>query len=253
MPLASEDPKVFVALPFNERFTEVYEDAVCPAITEAGLAPLRVDELVGHENIIDDIENGIREALLVFADVTTSNPNVFYEIGFARATGKPLVVATQDDHVPFDLRPRRFIKYELTGRGLRALREKLVAWFVKAAQRAKEDNKGLKVHCHGTKFDVPNRNAFWNDLLGQAQRRFYLLGRSNKSWISKSEPQRIELAKAIVRIVSSGGTVRILSAGSDEIVQAHRRFFRNYVLKLLDGRPKSELETLRSSLKYVVL
>lgn len=245
--MLSEHPKVFIAIPFSENFVEVYEDAVRPAVIAAELEPLRVDELIGHRNIVDDIEQGISESLLVFADFTTQNPNVFYEIGFARAIGKPLVVVTQDDsHVPFDLRQRRYIKYRTTGRELESLRTRLTEWFQQAALEAKQARTSPRVHCHGTKFDVPNRNLFWNDLLAQAQRRFYLLGRSNKSWINKGERQSTELAESIVRIISNGGTVRILSDSRPEVIASHKRFIRDHVLRLWNGR--SENQSITGSL-----
>lgn len=252
--MSSERSKVFVAMPFNESFVEVYEDAVQPAVIAAEMEPLRVDELIGHRNIVDDIEQGISESLLVFADLTTQNPNVFYEIGFARAIGKPLVVATQDDtHVPFDLRQRRYIKYHTTGRGLESLRGNLTEWFRQAALDARQARTSLRVHCHGTKFDVPNRNQFWNNLLAQAQYRFYLLGRSNKSWINKSERQSIELAESIVRILGNGGTVRILSDSRPDVIASHKRFIREHVLRLWNGSQPIEVlgSASDSPIKYV--
>jgi hypothetical protein len=252
--MSSERSKVFVAMPFNESFVEVYEDAVRPAVIAAEMEPLRVDELIGHRNIVDDIEQGISESLLVFADFTTQNPNVFYEIGFARAIGRPLVVATQDDtHVPFDLRQRRYIKYRTTGRGLESLRANLTEWFRQAALEAIQARTSLRVHCHGTKFDVPNRNQFWNDLLAQAHYRFYLLGRSNKSWINKSERQSTELAESIVRILGNGGTVRILSDSRPDVIASHKRFIREHVLRLWNGSQPIEVlgSASDSPIKYV--
>ena len=52
-----------------------------------------------------------RSAFLV-ADVTRSNPNVFYELGYGHALGKKAILLTQDiDEVPFDLKMWRHIVY----------------------------------------------------------------------------------------------------------------------------------------------
>jgi hypothetical protein len=47
------------------------------------------------------------------ADLTSKNPNVFYELGMAHAMGKEVVLLAQSlDDVPFDLRPVRTIIYD---------------------------------------------------------------------------------------------------------------------------------------------
>lgn len=248
---------VFVAMPFQESFREVYEDAIAPSIEANGLTPLRVDELLGHRDIVEDIEEGIRKSLVVFADLTGKNANVFYEVGFARALGKQFIVATQSpDDVPFDLRQRRYIQYATTGRGLKEFAGKLKEWIKHTAGVAREAKKFPGVICHGTKFDVPNRNEFWNDLLRHAKRRFYLVGSTNKSWVDKGEEQCTELGDSIIRIVSDGGEVKVLSNEKEEIITTHRTFFSRHVLKKLDRVNNQErssmLELLRQNLSYGV-
>jgi hypothetical protein len=47
--------------------------------------------------------------------MTTKNPNVFYELGLAHALEKPVVlVSSNQDDVPFDLRHIRVILYDQT-------------------------------------------------------------------------------------------------------------------------------------------
>lgn len=48
------------------------------------------------------------------AELTSRNPNVFYELGLAHALNKPVVLVsrTQDD-VPFDLQHIRVIYYDV--------------------------------------------------------------------------------------------------------------------------------------------
>ena len=46
-----------------------------------------------------------RQSLVVLGDVTGKNPNVFYELGLAHASGKPVVIVTNSlEDVPFDLK-----------------------------------------------------------------------------------------------------------------------------------------------------
>lgn len=85
------------------------------------------------------------------------------------------------------------------------------------------------VRCHGTKHNVPGSHDFWNGLLGSAKKRFYLVGSSNKSWVNKTVEQKVDLANGIYRIVKQGGKVKMISSTQTAIVEAHRRFFREYL------------------------
>jgi hypothetical protein len=47
-------------------------------------------------------------------------------MGLAHAVGREIILITQDpDDVPFDLRHRRYLSYELTPRGMRDFEERL--------------------------------------------------------------------------------------------------------------------------------
>lgn len=57
-----------------------------------------------RERIIPRIETGIRQSAFVIADVTEGSANVFYEVGFARALGKDVILtARQGTKLPFDV------------------------------------------------------------------------------------------------------------------------------------------------------
>jgi hypothetical protein len=102
-------------------------------------------------------------------------------------------------------------------------------------KRGRASRKSLSsIACHGTKFDVPNRTAFWDGLLHNAERRFYLVGNSNKSWVNKSDRQKVDLSKSIYRIIKQGGKVKIISSAESAVVESHRIFFRKYFRTCLD-------------------
>jgi hypothetical protein len=103
----------FVLMPFGSNFDAYYRDIIKEAVTDAGLSPLRADEVYGTSAIIQDIWNQIWRARIVVADVTSRNPNVAYELGICHALGVPTVIITQRiDDVPFDFRHIRCIVYE---------------------------------------------------------------------------------------------------------------------------------------------
>ena len=55
----------------------------------------------------------IQDATVLLAELTTTNANVFYELGVAHEKGKPVVLVSETmDSVPFDLRQLRVILYD---------------------------------------------------------------------------------------------------------------------------------------------
>jgi hypothetical protein len=111
----------FVIQPFDKGgpYDRRYRDVLEPAIKDAGLEPYRVDEDPTATVLIDDIEKGIQDAEVCLADITTNNPNIWYEVGFALANGKAVVMVCLDprpDPFPFDIRHRHIITYSLQSR-----------------------------------------------------------------------------------------------------------------------------------------
>jgi nucleoside 2-deoxyribosyltransferase len=75
-------------MPFAESFAPVFFELIAPAAAGANLVVMRTDQEPTLVSIDQRIRSGIRMADLVVADVTTYNPNVFYELGVAHAHGK---------------------------------------------------------------------------------------------------------------------------------------------------------------------
>ena len=105
--------KCFVLMPFGNPFDKYYEQIYTPAIQNVKLQPLRGDSLWRPSPIMSDIWRFVQESIVLIADLTGRNPNVFYELGLAHANGKPVVlVAETMDDVPFDLRGLRVITFD---------------------------------------------------------------------------------------------------------------------------------------------
>jgi hypothetical protein len=84
-----------------------------PAIEEAGLKPIRADEVFSKPQITNEIWSQVRSCRVVLAELTGRNPNVLYELGLAHAIGKPSVIITRNENdVPFDLRALRYLYYD---------------------------------------------------------------------------------------------------------------------------------------------
>lgn len=112
----SSDETCFVMMPFAEPLGSYYSTLYEPAIKKAGLTPVRADtDIFGTGKIIDQIWSGINRAKVLVAELTGRNPNVLYELGLAHALRKPVVlISSNEDDVPFDVRHVRVIYYEMT-------------------------------------------------------------------------------------------------------------------------------------------
>jgi hypothetical protein len=103
-------------MPFAAPLGTYYEQVYKPAIEKAGLRAVRADtDIFGTGKIIDQIWAGINAAKVLVAELTSRNPNVFYELGLAHAFEKPVVlVSSNEQDVPFDLQHIRVIYYDVT-------------------------------------------------------------------------------------------------------------------------------------------
>lgn len=105
----------FVIQPFDGgSFDKRYEDILVPGINEAGLEPYRVDRDPNVSIPIEDIQNGIKNAEVVLAEISQDNPNVWFELGYAIASQKEVVLICSDQRnskFPFDIQHRKIITY----------------------------------------------------------------------------------------------------------------------------------------------
>jgi hypothetical protein len=108
--------RCFVIQPFDKgKFDKRYDDVFSPAILDAGLEPYRVDRDPGVVTLIDSIMEEVRTAAACLADITTDNPNIWFEAGLALAGQKDLVLVCSRERVtkmPFDVQHRNVLFYE---------------------------------------------------------------------------------------------------------------------------------------------
>lgn len=93
-------------------FERVYKHLIKPACEEAGLTPLRADEVKNTNFIILDILKRVVTADIVICDLSARNPNVLYELGIRQAFDLPVVLIKdrQTDRI-FDIQGVRTVDY----------------------------------------------------------------------------------------------------------------------------------------------
>ena len=124
-------PLCFVLMPFGRKqdgtgklidFDTVYQQIIQPAVTAAGLEPIRADE----EQVGGTIHKPMYERLMLcefaIADVTGANPNVYYELGIRHAVrpSSTVILFAEGTSLPFDIALLRGLPYRLDANGVPA-------------------------------------------------------------------------------------------------------------------------------------
>lgn len=109
---ARERAPVFVVMPFGETFADIY-DVIRQVLTEVGLQAERADEIPVGQPLIENIYNAIEQAGLVIGVTSQSNPNVYYELGYAAHLGRETILLTDaPENLPADLRHINHLVYD---------------------------------------------------------------------------------------------------------------------------------------------
>jgi hypothetical protein len=148
MTVLSTKPKpfCFVLMPFDAAFNDIYEFGIKGACTDAGMYCERVDEQIFVGSMLDRIFNQIARADILVADMTARNPNVFYEVGYAHALGKTVVLLTQRaDDIPFDLKHFPHIVYETKIKELRSELARRLEYLTLTAATSEPKTIGLEI------------------------------------------------------------------------------------------------------------
>lgn len=114
-------------MPFEFGFNPIY-DAIRQAAEDSGLRCRRADDIWENAAIIQDVVALIDRSRIVVCDCSGRNPNVFYEAGIAHTLGREVILIAQNEQdIPFDLRHLRYIRYLNNAEGRLALTQALAA------------------------------------------------------------------------------------------------------------------------------
>ena len=105
----------FVIMPFSPEMKYFYFYLKRHIEQQHHMTCERADANVETRALWDKILSSISKADLIVADCSDNNPNVLYELGFAHALKKDVILLTRSaiSSVPSDIRHLEFIKYDL--------------------------------------------------------------------------------------------------------------------------------------------
>ncbi len=118
-------PLCFVLMPFGRKpgaggamidFDAVYSELIAPAVTAAGMEPIRADQELTGGIIHKPMFERLILCEFAVADLTTANANVFYELGLrhaVRPASTQLIFAEGTGQLPFDVALLRALPYKL--------------------------------------------------------------------------------------------------------------------------------------------
>jgi|688.fasta_scaffold354419_2 hypothetical protein len=118
-------------MPFTPALDDLFQFGIKDACEAAGAYCERLDKQIFPENMLHRIYNQIAQADIIVAEMTGRNANVFYEVGYAHALGKRVVLTTEDvDDIPFDFQQYFHIIHGNRITEVRKTLEQHIRWYI---------------------------------------------------------------------------------------------------------------------------
>jgi hypothetical protein len=110
----SPEKLIFAAMPFDPKYQDVFFIAMAEAAVKLNAVCKRVDMEEFSGDIVVEIKELINKSTAVIADLSESNPNVLYEVGYSHGKNKPTVhiCSTPLRDLPFDVSHWNTIVYQ---------------------------------------------------------------------------------------------------------------------------------------------
>ena len=101
-------------------FDRIFDRIIAPAIEKAGLRPLRADQEISGGLIHQAMFERLLACEYAIADLTSANPNVYYELGVRHAVRpwSTVLICADKTRLPFDVEPLRALLYSIDDPGL---------------------------------------------------------------------------------------------------------------------------------------
>ncbi|MDQ0922477.1 nucleoside 2-deoxyribosyltransferase [Pseudarthrobacter sp. W1I19] len=153
------EPTCFIAMPLTtseesrvkyhgdaDHFIHTLEHLFVPAVKAAGFIPIK-PVMTGGDVIQGQIIKYLETADMVLCDISSHNPNVFFELGIRTALDRPVALVRDNhtDKLPFDTAIVNTHTYNSA----------LHPWTID------DDRQGIAQHLKNTKENTPDNNALW--------------------------------------------------------------------------------------------
>lgn len=133
----AERLNVFVIMPFSKGFDDIFQLGIKETADKLNINAFRLDEQLFDEGMLDRICYEIEKCDFLIADCSTKNANVFYELGYAHAKEKLVILLTSSaEDIPFDLKHKRHIIYSSIA-NLKDNLKKNLEWAAKTVETQK--------------------------------------------------------------------------------------------------------------------
>jgi hypothetical protein len=123
MEFSKRERMYFVIMPFGEKkdldgadidFDDIYRFFFKKAVEDLGIRCVRCDEIEEAGSIHEKMFEHIYHADIVVVDITTSNANVYYELGIrhALAKGVTVLIRRKGTTIPFNIQGLQVVEYD---------------------------------------------------------------------------------------------------------------------------------------------
>jgi len=108
--------QVFIGMPFNAEYDEIYRQLINPVIERHMMKPWRADSKYEGKDLMHNICQGIQESPVCIFEVSNWNSNVMFELGMACAMNKIIILIKSSESqnvIPADLRNMIYVNYHV--------------------------------------------------------------------------------------------------------------------------------------------
>jgi O-acetyl-ADP-ribose deacetylase (regulator of RNase III) len=245
----------FVIMPFKEKkkldgtvidFDAVYDNLIEPAVKSVGLQCYRSDKIVQGGWIHRKMLQHVYQADVAVVDLTTLNPNVFYELGVRHALVPcvTVLIRREGTELPFNIEGMNAIPYgDLSVEAERDKARKHIAEFITAGlEQYTNDSlvyEVLDVRVPPVQSVIPSTDTLYYPVHSEGDPRIALITGEIENvtvadvWVN-SENTNMQMARHYDRSVSS--LIRYLGARKDRSGQVSKDVIADELAKCMEGK-----------------
>jgi O-acetyl-ADP-ribose deacetylase (regulator of RNase III) len=250
----------FVIMPFGEKqgadgkpinFDEIYNCIIKEAIEDSelkdfGIKCLRCDEISQAGLIHEDMMEHIFRDEIAVVDVTTLNPNVFYELGVRNALRDKttIIIRRKGTILPFNIKDLRVIDYDLDLTSAKNAKEKIIEFIKNGIINGETDSQvhkwlGERIVRAAKSKPLSETKIFEYVLSDLPSKKICLITgeilgvKVADIWVN-SENTHMQMARFFDRSISS--VIRYYGARRDDIGDVNEDSIANELEKIMKGK-----------------